>query len=152
MYKVHKFMALDFAEVSYFISQVGLAAASFGVADDDIKAVATALNELFNVKCAPATTVIKSQGSELQSICIADDCPLAMNSTCSMYDTPVEPKNATSKSTTSSMPSGTMSPTGTGTMSPSGTTSVAAVSTTGAAAANGFSLLAVAMGFAAFML
>ncbi|CAM1505102.1 Fc.00g107390.m01.CDS01 [Cosmosporella sp. VM-42] len=150
MYKVHKFMDLNYAEVTYFITQVGMAAASFGVSDDDVMAVGMALNSLFNVRCAPATTVIKAQGSELQSICIDMSCPLAMNDTCSMYDTPVEPK---SNSTTSMMPSGTMTATGadTGTMMPSGTTS-ATVAPTGGAAVKGLSMLAAAMGFAAFML
>ncbi|KAK7424054.1 hypothetical protein QQX98_000664 [Neonectria punicea] len=150
MYQVHKFMDLDYYEVTYFVTQVGLAAASFGVAEDDIKAVATALNSLFNVRCAPATTVIKAQGSELQSICIdTKTCPLAMDGVCSKYDTPVEPKNATAEEKSSTMASGTMSMTETSTATG---TAEASSTETGAAVANGVSLAAVAVGFAAFML
>ena len=85
MYEVHKFMDLDTNEVGYFIQQVALAAASFGVAQDDLTVVGTALNTLFNVRCAPPTTVIPAQGSLLQSICIDDTCPLSPNATCSQY-------------------------------------------------------------------
>jgi hypothetical protein len=70
MYDVHKYMALGASEVAYFIEQVGLSAASFGVADEDVTAVGMALNSLFGYKCAPATTVIKDQGAQLQAICI----------------------------------------------------------------------------------
>ncbi|KAH7146213.1 hypothetical protein EDB81DRAFT_721107 [Dactylonectria macrodidyma] len=150
MYQVHKFMDLDYAEVTYFVTQVGMAAASFGVAEDDIKIVATALNSLFNVRCAPATTVIKAQGSELQSICIAKSCPLAMDGVCSKYDTPVEPKNATATGSstatmTSGMTSGTSAETATG-------TGGAQATETGAAAAVGLGWAGIAVGFAAFML
>lgn len=150
MYQVHKFMDLDYYQVTYFVTQVGLAAASFGVAKDDITAVATALNSLFNVRCAPATTVIKAQGSALQSICIdTKTCPLAADGVCSKYDTPIEPKNATAAEKSSTMASGTMSETGSAT---STGTAEATVSQTGAAVANGLSLAAAAVGFAAFML
>jgi hypothetical protein len=145
MYKVHKFMDLDYYQVTYFVQQVGLAAASFGVAKDDITTVATALNSIFNVRCAPATTVIKAQGSELQSVCIdPKTCPMAMDGVCSKYDTPVEPKNATeSESTmTGTMTSGS---TMTGTMEATSTS-------TGGAVANGLSWAAIAVGFAAFMM
>ena len=70
MYNVHKYMGLGEAEIGYFITQVGLSAASFGVADADVTAVGMALNQLFGYKCAPATTVIKAQGAQLQAICI----------------------------------------------------------------------------------
>ncbi|KAH8176608.1 hypothetical protein LIA77_05026 [Sarocladium implicatum] len=145
MYNVHKFMDLDHAEVTYFINQVGMAAASFGVADDDVKMVGETLTKVFNVRCAPKVELIKSQGEQLQSICIADDCPEAENATCSDYDKAVEPKPV----------NGTM------TMPPSGTKSMEPTSTstgnpdtveTGAAVAKGFSVAAVIAGLAAFAL
>lgn len=146
MYKVHKFMDLDYAQTTYFIQQVALAAGSFGVAEDDIMAVGEALGGLFNVRCGPSTMVITTQEADLQSICIDEKtCPLAMNDTCSAYDTAVMPeKNETmaSGSGTSTMASGTMM--ATGTSSP--------VSETNAAAAQGLSLMAVAVGIAAFAL
>jgi hypothetical protein len=145
MYSVHKFMDLNYAQVTYFVEQVGMAAASFGVATADIDAVAMSLNSVFNVQCGPPTTLIKSEGPELESICIdPKTCPMAVNATCSKYATPMMPKMAnTSASMTSMMPSGTMMPTGS--MTPSSVP-------TGAAAANGWSLAAVVAGLAAFAL
>ena len=68
MYNVHKYMALSNAEVGYFIQQVGLSAASFGVAEADVKAVGEALTDAFGYKCAPKAMVV-GEGEELQSIC-----------------------------------------------------------------------------------
>jgi hypothetical protein len=51
MYEVHKYMALDAFQVGYFITQVGLSAASFGVAQADVEAVGMSLNNLFGYKC-----------------------------------------------------------------------------------------------------
>ena len=76
MYQVHKFMALDAYEVSYFIEQVGLSAASFGVATADVEAVGEALQKLFGYRCAPATQVIPKKPDELESIC-TDVCVLS---------------------------------------------------------------------------
>ena len=70
MYETHKYMGLGAFEFGYFVEQVGLAAASFGVADADVTAVGMALNSLFGYKCAPAATVVPSQGDALQAICI----------------------------------------------------------------------------------
>src|SRR5271163_1287309 len=55
MYEVHKYMALD-------AFQVGLSAASFGVAQADVEAVGMSLNNLFGYKCARPATVVPSQG------------------------------------------------------------------------------------------
>lgn len=108
MYKVHKFMALNNAQVQYFIEQVGLSATSFGVTEDDAKAVGSSLNKAFGYKCAPAAEIIPGQGKQLQSICIADDCPSAPSADCSGYATVVQPQKA-GNSSSSSMPSGSAS-------------------------------------------
>ncbi|ORY87963.1 hypothetical protein BCR37DRAFT_18283 [Protomyces lactucae-debilis] len=84
-YRVHRYMNLTLAQNTYFINQVALAAASFGVASSDITAVGTALNSLFNVRCGPATAVPMTADAALQSICTADDCPLAANADCAAY-------------------------------------------------------------------
>ena len=152
-------MDLDQFEVTYFIEQVGLAAASFGVAKDDIQIVGNALGMLFNYKCAPETTVIKAQGPDLQSICVNDSCPQAPNATCSKYDMIVEPGvanstlamgegNSSSTATASAIPSmtGSMSPTG----SASGTASGAGSSASSAAAATHVAGVAAAGGLALF--
>lgn len=147
MAEVHKFMGLGKPEMDYFVTQVGLAAASFGVAKDDISAIADSLNSVFNVACGPPTAVVKAQGPQLQSICIDQStCPkAAKDPMCDMYPAAVKPGNATG----TMMPSGSMSATGTasGTNMPSGTGSAIP---TAAAAVNGYSAVAVVAGLAAF--
>lgn len=90
-------MVLDPHQMGYFIEQVGLSAASFGVAKSDITAVATALENLFDYRCAPKTTVIPAQGPQYQSICTAKSCPLAMNATCAAQPAMPQPCMANKK-------------------------------------------------------
>jgi hypothetical protein len=77
-------MGLDYNEVGYFISQVGLAASSFGVTDADVATVAATLGSVFNVACAPAVALVNND-TEFQSICVAKDCPLAPGAVCASY-------------------------------------------------------------------
>lgn len=142
-YEVHKFMDLDEYEVGYFNEQVGLSAASFGVTDDDVKAIGSALNSVFNVRCAPPTTVVPSQGMQLQSICIASSCALAANSSCNGYAAMnLKPTNVTmamgnGTSTGSGSSSGnstTMGGSGTSSSTGSKTSSTAPAQKTGGAA------------------
>ncbi|KAF8848061.1 hypothetical protein BDZ45DRAFT_664989 [Acephala macrosclerotiorum] len=95
-YNVHKFMDLSHAEVTWFIDQVALSAMSFGVAKDDLAVVGTALNSLFNYRCAPPTVVVPAQGPQLQSICIDSTCPILPNGTCSSYQAAMKPALANS--------------------------------------------------------
>lgn len=91
-------MGLGKPEMDYFIAQVGLAAASFGVAKDDVTAVAESLNKAFNRACSPPATIIKSQGEHLQAICIdQSSCLKAENAQCGKYEAVVKPQtgNAT---------------------------------------------------------
>jgi hypothetical protein len=156
-YSVHKYMDLDSAQVGYFIQQVGLAAESFGVATSDITAVATALEGYFDVRCAPPTTIIPVEGPQLQSICIAEDCPLAPNSTCSSYQPAVLPGVANSTladglgnvSSTATASAAGISPTPSGSATGSSTASGSATASSGAAVANAAGVLA-AGGLAAF--
>lgn len=170
MYDVHKFMNLNPAEMGYFITQVGLAAASFGVTQEDATAVGTALNTLFNYRCSPPTVVIPAQGAQLQAICIDSSCPVATaNPTCAAYPaSAVEPSSVASSaigagaSSTKMMGSGsaTMMPTASASATMSGMpmpTTTKAMSTgapipTAGAAANGLNAAAVIAGVAAFML
>lgn len=71
MYSVHKYMGLDAYEVQYFIEQVGLSAASFGVAQQDIEIVGHALQDAFGFRCARKSQVVPGKKKELQSICVA---------------------------------------------------------------------------------
>ena len=154
MYKVHSFMDLDAAQVGYFIEQVGLSGASFGVAEDDLKAVGMALNGLFGYRCEPEMTAIPEQGPQLQSICIAGDCPLAEDAVCSAYNATTMPSNATSSSMSGTM-TGTMtmaSSTGAmGSSTGSATSSPSSISTAGATT-TGISIMALAAGLGAMLL
>lgn len=71
MYQVHKFMALNDAEISYFIAQIQLSAKSFNLQEDDIEDVGKALQRYFGRRCVPPATVLPDKGKELQAICIA---------------------------------------------------------------------------------
>lgn len=77
-------MDLDAAEVGYFVQQVGLAAASFGVSNDDVTYVGGALMSLFGYRCSPATAVVGTD-AYLQSICIDKSCPKDPKAMCNLY-------------------------------------------------------------------
>ena len=85
MYDVHKFMDIDALELGYFITQVGTAAASFGVSAADITTVAYALQNAFGYRCAPPIAIPATANPALQAICVASDCPLSTNATCAAY-------------------------------------------------------------------
>jgi hypothetical protein len=108
-------MDLSYAEVGYFITQVALSAASFGVAESDLMIVGKALGSIFNVNCGPPTTIIPSQGPQLQSICIGAGCPLSPNATCSSYQNVSRPAIASSSTASGTTPSGTASVAGSAT-------------------------------------
>jgi len=134
MYEVHKFMVLDPNELAYFITQVGLSASSFGASQSDVTAVGTALITAFDNRCGPATTIIPSQGAQLQSICTDPSCPLAANSSCTNQAVIAAPNSTTGTSTSGgSSPSGTA----TGTSPSAGTTSQAASAVRDAVSAAG---------------
>lgn len=117
-------MALDPYQVGYFIQQVGLAATSFGVTTEDATAAGMALAKLFDYRCSPPTTVVKAQGPQLQSICIAPSCPLDPMPQCGLEDNngvALMPQNVTMNSTmnsTSSAPHSASAPAGSATPPP----------------------------------
>jgi hypothetical protein len=61
-------MQPDSNELGHSISQVGLAAASFGVASSDITIVASALVSLFTYRCSPPVTIVSGAGALLQEM------------------------------------------------------------------------------------
>lgn len=140
MYSVHKFMDLGEAELTYFITQVALAAKSFGVADADITTVGTALTNAFGMKCAAPVEIVKGSGPQAQAICIGTGCPQASPAACSAYDASVA-MPTTCAATSGSMTSGAATMTsGAATMTSgaaSGTTKPTTVPSAGAAVANG---------------
>ena len=79
--------------MEYFISQVALAAASFGIDDHDIEIVIEALVKTFAYKRLLRTEMmIEGEGPQLQSICLADGGPIVpMNASCADYPIAVEP-------------------------------------------------------------
>lgn len=137
-------MDLDENEVGYFITQVGLAAASFGVTTEDVTGVGTALSKIFGVRCAPATPVVPSQGPQLQSICVANTCPLSPGNTCAAYQPTFEPAVANStlvgNTTASTTASGTAAPTGSPTKAATGGASLVGASVSVVLAAAVFAL------------
>jgi hypothetical protein len=153
MYQVHKFMDLNPNQVGYFIQQVALAGASFGVTASDLQAVGTALDTLFNKRCSPPAAAIAAQGPQLQSICIDGSCPLSPNATCSSYEPVVIPRNATTNATVTapgSLGSATSTVSGSPTMTATGTMRPSTIPTAGAVV-EGVSLAAVLAGIAAFL-
>ena len=107
--RLNRFMALSENQIGYFITQVGLAATSLGVSTSDAAAVGASLTKLFNYKCIAPEIVVPDQGPQLNSICLAESCPLApMNATCGLYDnmngTSPQPATASSSLSMSSTP------------------------------------------------
>ncbi|KAF9880303.1 hypothetical protein CkaCkLH20_02257 [Colletotrichum karsti] len=145
MYQVHKFMDLDVNEVGYFIQQVAMAGASFGVAQDDLKAVGMALNQLFGMRCSPPAVAIPAQGPQLQAICIENSCPVSPNATCASYEPAMAPSNSTGGGMNAT---GTMTGTASTSMATATGTMVPSTVPTAGAAIQGVSLAAVAGIFA----
>lgn len=80
-------MYLNAAEMNFFIDQAVKGLISFGFSNDDAQFVNSTLNAKFNKRCAPAEAIIPpTAGPQLQPICIAPDCALSPNDTCSAYD------------------------------------------------------------------
>lgn len=84
-FEVHKFMNISKPQMDYFITQVGLAALSFGVSKDDVTIVGNALNSTFGRRCSPPVAVIVEQGEHLEAICINPNCVLATSAVCAQY-------------------------------------------------------------------
>ena len=113
-----RFMDLSYAEVGYFITQVAEAAASFGVAADDLHTVVAALGTNFGYRCLGPTTIVQAQGPQLQSICTNTMCPLAANASCTLYT-----KNLTEPAVANvTLPGNSNSSSGTGVSSATGST------------------------------
>ncbi|KAJ8121371.1 hypothetical protein ONZ43_g2158 [Nemania bipapillata] len=92
MYEVHKYMDLNAAEMGYFVEQAVKGLISFGFSNADAQFVNATLTGKFDRRCAPAEPIIPaSAGPQLQAICIAPDCSLSANDTCSAYGDIVAP-------------------------------------------------------------
>jgi len=116
-------MDLDTYQMTFFINTVKSSALSLDFAESDATILYNTLDTPFNRRCSPPLTV---QGinalPELQSICIAANCPLDPNANCSFYpDNGVAliPVNVTKEVSGTASSSGGVSPSGT--VTPSGT-------------------------------
>jgi hypothetical protein len=134
MGKVHRFMDLNTAQLGYFITQVGLSAASFGVATADVTAVGMALGNAFGKRCSAAVAIPATAAPATQAICQAASCPIADNATCAAYTPATAPLYANGTafmapdSTNSTMGNGTTTANGTSSTSkPSGAMSLSAM-------------------------
>jgi hypothetical protein len=85
MFQVHKFMDLNYAQNKYFIDQHVVAAESLGFSSADSKILSDKLYNIFAVRCGGPTSIIKTQGPQLQSTCLTDDCPDAEYFECDLY-------------------------------------------------------------------
>lgn len=134
-------MGLDAMQMGYFIQQVGLAAASFGVTDDDVMAVGTTLTNAFDKRCAAATSIPPTADPALQAICIASNCPLADNATCSAYGNATMPAvaNATLAGNSTTSGGSGSSGSGSGSSSDSGGSGSGSRSSSGSGSSSGSS-------------
>lgn len=85
MYQAHKFMDLNLAQNKYFIDQHVVAAESLGFSAADGEIFSDHLYSVFAVRCGGPTSIIKTQGPQLQSICMTSDCPQAEDAECNLY-------------------------------------------------------------------
>lgn len=114
MYEVHKFMALNNAQVSYFNNMVGLAFLSFGGAPNEAAAVVAALNGLFGRACGDFYPLTQYTAPALQPVCTVDGCPISQPPGCDLYanfgaatnDDGTGPKEVPAASPTSCDPAG----------------------------------------------
>jgi hypothetical protein len=112
-------MDFDTYQMTFFISLVKASAISLGIKEEDAQIIYNTLDTLFNKRCSPPTAVAGVKApAELQSICIASNCPLDPKANCSAYpDNGIAkiPVNVTKEATgTSSSSSATASPTSKG--------------------------------------
>ncbi|KAJ4179676.1 hypothetical protein NW767_014567 [Fusarium falciforme] len=78
--------------MGFFIDQAVRGLLSIGFTNADAQFVNSTLDTVFNRRCAPPAAVVpQNAGPQLQAICIAPNCLLAANDTCSSYDAVVPP-------------------------------------------------------------
>lgn len=101
--------------MTFFISTVKSSALSLGIKEEDAAILYNTLDTLFNKRCSPPTAVAGINApAELQSVCIAANCPLDPKANCSAYpDNGVAkiPVNVTEEANGTSTSSATPTPT-----------------------------------------
>jgi hypothetical protein len=104
-------MDLDIFQMTYFINLVVTALTSLGISPSDASLIGSSLTKQFNTRCAAPISVPNiAAPPELQSICIAPNCPLDPNPNCSAYPldgVALAPVNVTTNVTVGSTGNGT---------------------------------------------
>ncbi|KAF3916126.1 hypothetical protein AA313_de0202281 [Arthrobotrys entomopaga] len=85
MYEVHKYMGIGPTQLGYFIQEFGLAAASLGFNETEVRYLTSNLNSTFGQRCAPPTAVLPNTEPDLQAICLDNPCPVAVHPVCDSY-------------------------------------------------------------------
>lgn len=79
-------MDIDKYEFGFFTKQIVNAIASLGFEKTDVDFTNTSLYTVFGNRCSPPTAVIPPDaGKQLQSICVAGNCPIDENASCGSY-------------------------------------------------------------------
>lgn len=79
-------MDVDKYEMGFFNKQIVDAVASLGFEQPDVDFTNTSLDTVFSNRCSPPAAVIPPDaGEQLQSICVAGNCPLDGNAACGAY-------------------------------------------------------------------
>lgn len=82
----HRYMDIEKYEMDFFTLQIVSAVASLGFEAADVHFTNASLHAAFGHRCSPPTTVIPpAAGQQLQSICVAPDCPLHPHARCGAY-------------------------------------------------------------------
>lgn len=96
-------MDLDIFQMTYFINLAVTSLTSLGISQSDASLIGFSLTKQFNTRCATPISVPNiAAPPELQSICIAPNCPLDLNPNCSAYpldSVALAPVNVTSNVT-----------------------------------------------------
>jgi hypothetical protein len=83
---IPSFTAISSNEIGYFIEQVKFAGLSFGVAQENVEAVASVLTSTLGYRCRPPTNPMADGGdATLQSICTTQECPVDEDGECALY-------------------------------------------------------------------
>ena len=79
-------MDVDKYEMGFFTKQIVDAVASLGFEKADVEFTNTSIYTVFGNRCSPPATLIPPDaGDQLQSICVAGNCPLDAHATCGSY-------------------------------------------------------------------
>lgn len=87
MYEVHRYMDLDKYQMGFFIELCVSSMKSLGISATDAVLFGNTLTSFFDFRCSPPALVPNEPATdpELQSVCIAKNCPLDPKADCVAY-------------------------------------------------------------------